>query len=307
MIDITKLQAFLQAAQSLSFSDAARHLNLTQPTISHHIKVLEQSLCVELFDRSGSRLKLTEAGRLLLPWARKLVHESIELQQMMASLDENIAGQLRIACSTTTGKYILPQYAARFHAQHPDVRVSILACTQVTVVPRLLREEADLGVVSYDACGGEFECQEFFVDHIVLIAPANHIWASRKHIDPAELLTVPFILREETSGTRRVMLAELGQHDITLDHMTIFLEVGNAEAIVKTVEANFGVSFVSRLAATWALKQGTVVEVPVVGFDLRRKIYMIRPQIQFASRAIEAFWSFVHDPINTDLLRMAER
>ena len=55
------------------------------------------------------------------------------------------------------------------------------------------------------------------------------------------------------------------------------------------------------------LKQGTVVEVPVVGFDLRRKIYMIRPQIQFASRAIEAFWSFVHDPINTDLLRMAER
>ncbi|MBE0690301.1 MAG: LysR family transcriptional regulator [Anaerolineae bacterium] len=166
MIDITKLQAFLQAAQTLSFSEAARYLNLTQPTISHHIKVLEQSLGVELFDRSGSKLKLTEAGRLLLPWARKLVHESIELQQMMASLDDNIGGHLRIACSTTTGKYILPQYAARFHAQHRDVQVSILACTQVGVVPRLLREEADLGVVSYDACGGEFECQEFLTDHI---------------------------------------------------------------------------------------------------------------------------------------------
>ncbi|MBE0690300.1 MAG: hypothetical protein IH587_09295 [Anaerolineae bacterium] len=103
------------------------------------------------------------------------------------------------------------------------------------------------------------------------------------------------------------MLAELGKHDITLDNMDIFLEVGNAEAIVKTVEANFGVSFVSSLAAGWALAQGTVVEVPVVGFDLHRQIFMIRPDIHFANRAIEAFWSFVHDPINADLLRMAER
>ena len=87
------------------------------------------------------------------------------------------------------------------------------------------------------------------------------------------------------------MLAELGKRDITLDQMNIFLEVGNAEAIVKTVEANFG----------------TVVEVPVVGFDLRRQIYMIRPDIHFANRAIEAFWSFVHDLVNADLLRMAER
>ena len=307
MVDLTKLQAFLLVAQYLSFSKAARLLHLTQPTISHHIKALERSLAVELFDRSGPDLKLTEAGRLLLPWARKLVHESIELQQMMSSLDDNIAGHLRIACSTTTGKYILPQYAARFHAQHPDVQVSILACTQVNVVPRLLQEEADLGVVSYDACGGGFECQEFFADHIILIASAKHSWASRKHIDPAELLDVPFILREATSGTRRVMLAELGKRDITLDQMNIFLEVGNAEAIVKTVEANFGVSFVSRLAAAWALAQGTVVEVPVVGFDLRRQIYMIRPDIHFANRAIEAFWSFVHDLVNADLLRMAER
>ena len=81
MIDPIKLQAFMFAAQSLNFSDAARHLNLTQPTISHHIKGLEQDLGVELFDRSGSKLKLTEAGHLLLPWARRIVHESIEVSK----------------------------------------------------------------------------------------------------------------------------------------------------------------------------------------------------------------------------------
>jgi DNA-binding transcriptional LysR family regulator len=306
MIDTTKLEIFLYAAQSLSFSVAARHLNLSQPTISHHIKMLEQALGVELFDRSGPKLKLTEAGQLLLPWARKLVHESIEIQQMMDSLHESIAGHLRIACSTTTGKYMLPLISARFRSQHPGVRISILGCTQEHVVPRLLQQEADLGVVSYDACGGEFECQEFFTDHIILIASKEHPWASRDSIDLSELPEVPFILREDSSGTRRVMLAELGKHDITLDDMNIFLQVGNAEAIVKTVEANFGVSFVSRFAASWALRQGTVIEIPVPSIDLRRQIYMIRPEMYSANRAVEAFWGFVHDPANVDLLRISE-
>ena len=306
MIDTTKLQAFLYAAQTLSFSEAARQLNLTQPTISHHIKGLEQALGAELFDRAGPKLRLTEAGRLLLPWARKLVHESIEMRQMMASLHDNVAGHIRIACSTTTGKYILPLFAARFRVQHPNVQVSILACTQENVVPRLLHEEADLGVVSYDACGGECECQDFFTDHIILIASREHPWAMRRNVDLSELLETPFILREETSGTRRVMLAELGKHDITLDDMDIFLEIGNAEAIVKTVEANYGISFVSRLAASWALKQRTIVEIPISGVDLRRQIYMIRSDRYYANRGIEAFWSFVHDPVNADLLHIAE-
>ena len=217
MIDLTKLQAFLYAAESLSFSEAAKQLHLSQPTISHHIKSLEQELGVELFARSGSGLRLTDAGRLLMPQASKLLHEANAVEQMMDSLQAQIAGQITIACSTTTGKYVLPQVAARFHQQHPGVRISILACTQEHVVPRLMKEEADLGVVSYDACGGELECQEFFQDHIVLIVPADHPWAARQHIEPAELLRTPFIMREPTAGTRKVMLAEFGKHDIELD------------------------------------------------------------------------------------------
>ena len=307
MIDLAKLQTFLHVAQSMSFSEAATQLHLTQPTISHHIKMLERDLGVELFDRSGSGLRLTEAGSLLFPRARRLMHEVFEIQQMMESLENKIVGQLRIACSTTTGKYVLPQFAARFHDQHPGVNISILRCTSPLVVPQLLKEEADLGVVSYDACGDGMECQEFFNDHIILIVPVNHPWALRPSIDPSELLEIPMIVREPTSGTYRAMLAELGKHSITLDAMNICLEVGNSEAIVKAVEAAFGVSFVSRLAAEWALDKGTVAEVPVEGFDLHRKVYLIRAEVHEPHRAVEAFWGFVHDPANADLLRLAEK
>lgn len=306
MIDLTKLQTFLHVAQHMSFSEAATHLHLTQPAISHHVKTLEQDLGVELFERSGSGLRLTEAGCLLLPRARKLVREAMEIQQMMESLEDRIFGQLRIACSTTAGKYITSQFAARFHKRHPDVSVSVMSCTAPNAVRHLLNEEADIGVVSYEVCGEGMECQEFFTDHIILIVPARHPWALRPHIDPSELLEAPIIIREPTSGTRRALLIELGKHSITLDALEVVLEVGNSEAIVKAVEAGFGVSFVSRLAAEWALGKGTVVEVPVTDFDLHRKIYLIRPEIQKPSRAIDAYWGFVHDPSNADLLHLAE-
>lgn len=306
MIELSRLEIFLHAAENLSFSEAAKLLHLTQPTVSHHMQALEQDLGITLFERSGGGLHLTEAGQLLLPWARKLVRESVELRDMMSSLQDKIIGSLRIACSTTSGKYLLPQLAARFRERHPGIKFTILACTQTSVLPHLLGDEATLGVLSREISGEGVEYQEFFEDHIILIVPARHPWTARTDIEPSDLLHVPFIIREPTSGTRRVMLAELARHDISVDDLDIFLEIGNAEAIVEAVAAGFGVSFVSRLAAASALELGKVVEVPVVDLDLRRKIYMVRKEIETRSRAQEVFWGFIHDPANADLLNMAD-
>jgi len=306
MLDLDRLKIFIQCAEGMSFSQAGKKLHLTQPTISHHIKALEQDIGKPLFIRGKGKLQLTEAARLLLPWAHKLVRDSIQVQEMMGSIDEQVLGQIRIACSTTTGKYILPLYAGRFHERHPGVRLTILRCTLENVGVHLAEEDVNIGVVSYDACGDPYECQEFFIDRIILIAPANHPWATSGEIDPSELLEEPFIIREPSSGTRKVMLAELGKHGIHLEQLKIFLEVGNAEAIVKTVEAGFGVAFVSKLAAQCDLLQKGVVEVPIEGFDLHRKIYMLRKKYPIPNRAVEAFWGFIHDPGNADLLRMAE-
>jgi len=306
MIDLTRLKAFIFAAESLSFSEAAKRLHLTQPTVSHHIKTLERSLGVELFIRSGHILVLTEAGRLLLPYAHNLIHQANEVQDMMASLDQKIVGHLRIACSTTAGKFILPQLAARFCQRFPGIKMSILACTPQHVIPQILEGEANLAVVSsYDLCRNGLECQEFFKDVITLVVPTSHPWSMRQSIDPADLLDEQMIMREATSGTRRVLMTELAKHDIVLNDFTAYLELGNAEAIVRTVEAGYGVSFVSTLAADWAIKLGRVVAVPVAGLVLRRTVYMVRRSLETPNRPQEVFWSFIHDPSNTDLLNMA--
>jgi DNA-binding transcriptional LysR family regulator len=289
----------------LNFSEAARQLHLTQPTISHHIKSLEKEMGVDLFLRSGSGLKLTEAGRLLLPRARKLLRQTIEMQQIMDSLQQKIVGDLRIACSTTAGKYILPLLSARFCERHPGVRVTILACTPEMVMDELLRGEANLGVVSYEALGETVESQEFFEDSITLIVPGDHPWAVRDSIRPEELLEERIILRTAPSGTRQVMLEELAKHDIALDDLNILFELGNAEAIVHTVAAGYGVSFVSKLAVGYPLQPGHVAAVRVEGLNLRRQIHMVRPIRETPSRALDAFWRSVHDPANADLLELA--
>lgn len=306
MVDIQKIETFVRAAEKLSLSEAAKQLHLSQPTVSHHIKTLEQELAVSLFTRSNMGLQLTEAGRLLLPWARRLLHDTNNLKEMMSSIQEDIVGELRIACSTTAGKYVLPQMAARFSQQYPGIHVRILACGPEQATLNLLDGEAHIGVVSTEVDDKGLESQKFFRDVITLIVPSNHRWAFRKKIEPSEILEEPILIREETAGTRRVVLAELAKHDISLDDLKIFMELGNAEAIVRTVAAGYGISFVSSLASACPLDRGNVVDIEVEGMTLQRNIYMVRKRISDPHRPRDVFWSFIHDPANVDLLRLAE-
>ncbi len=307
MGDIDKLETYLRATETLSFSETAKQLHLSQPTVSHQIKTLEKKLGVVLFTRTSSGLALTEAGRLLLPWARRLLRISNDMQAMMGSMQNNVVGELRITCSTAAGKYVLPQMAARFRQIYPGVKVRILACTAEDITLKLLEGNANIGVLSREVLNTGLESQEFFHDTISLIVPANHRWAFRRVIEPEELLEEPIIAREETSGTRRVVLSELMKHDIRLDDLNVFMELGNAEAIVRTVAAGYGIGFVSKLASACPLERGNVISIELKGLSFKRTIYMVRKAGGNPYRPRDAFWSFIHAPENADLIHLPEQ
>jgi len=306
MIEIIKIETFLRAAETLNFSDTAKQLHMSQPAVSHQIKTLEQELGVKLFERSRASLRLTDGGRILLPMAHRLLHDIHNMQAMMASFEEEVMGNLCIACSTTAGKYILPQLAARFIQRHPGIQVNIPACASEQVALNLLEGNAHLGVLSRQVNDPKLEAQEFFHDRISLIVPADHRWAFRTSIEPSEILEEPMIIREPTSGTRRVVLEELAKHDISLEDINVFMELGNAEAIVRTVAAGYGVGFVSALASACPLERGNVIDISIEGLTLERVIYMVRKRISEVHRPRDAFWSFIHAKENTDLLHLPE-
>lgn len=307
MIDLTRIKAFIFAAETLSFSEASKRLHLTQPTISHHIKTLESELDVNLFERKGNRLFLTEAGKMLVPWARKLLRQSYEIKDMMSSVDQEAVGQLDLACSTASGKYVLPHLTARFKERFPGVIIRILPCAPSSLVSRLLENRAHLGLISSEMADHSLESQTLYVDTIRLIIPPDHPWTSRKMISASDILDERIIMREEDSGTRKVIMSELLKSDINYDDLNIFIELGNAEGILELVAAGYGISFLSSLVCRSAIQAGRIATIEVEGLTMHRRIFMVRKAIHSPHRVTEAFWSFVHDPSNQDLLPMPER
>lgn len=305
MLNVYELNVFLVAAETENFSEAARQLHLSQPAVSQHIQALERHLGVQLFHRTGRHVSLTEAGQALIPMAREMVHLSKRIEETMWSLEGRVVGHLRIGCSTTSGKYILPPLVARFREVHPDVHVTVEVSSRQGVIERLCEGQVHLCITSARVSHKELRYQDFFTDRVVLIVPADHPWANRESIRPEELLSADFIMREETSGTRQVMLEGLEKHGISLDQLNVVMELGNAEAIEMAVEEGIGVAFVSRLAARKGLELKRVREVQVEGLTLWRPIFMACHSRRPATSAQLAFWEFVHEPKNEALLELA--
>lgn len=302
-MEIDHLQTFADAAQTLNFSETAQRLHISQPTVSKHIKELEGELGVELFERiSGGKIKLSQQGRALLPWAQQLLRECNRFHELAHSLNDRITGTLSIACATASGKYLLPLLAARFRQRFPEVRLRLKPCAPRQISADLLDNETDLGIVSFENITEGLSCQQFFLDEVILIAPASHPWAERRVIDPDDLLAEPIILRESESGTRRALASALAAHDISISDLNVLLELGNAEGIVNTVSSGVGVSFVPRVTTRLAMRAGTVCEVQVNGLHIERKICMLRNSLVPLSRPAELFWDFVRDPENADIL-----
>jgi len=295
MINLSDLQAFLFAAEAGSFSAAGRKMHLSQPAISQKIDSLEKRFGSKLFMRQGRSVRLTDAGQTLLPIARELLTATHRLEEIMASLQGELIGEMNLGCSTAAGKYLLPGLIARFRCQFPKVRINVLVSSRDTVMNQLVSGELTFGISSKQIEHRELEYQDFFTDEIILIVSANHPWANYRLIYPSDLLEEPLILREEASGTYEVLMKCLQSHDISPDMLKIGMVLGNAEAIVMAVGEGIGVAFISRVAAERDIELGRVVEVQVEGMRMHRNIYMARNLRIPGTRAQAAWWEFVRD------------
>lgn len=305
MLNIHEMNVFLTAAETQNFSEAARRLHMTQPAVSMQIQSLEQRLGVNLFERSGRHIQLSEAGEVLMPMARDLVNMSLRIEEALKSFGGEVVGHLRIGCSTTAGKYILPQLVARFRGMHPRVSVTIHNSGRDQVMNMLCEGVTHISVVSSLVNCRDADFQPFFTDRVVLIVPADHPWTARRSIKPQELRGVDFILRDVSAGTHQVMMEGLMEHGIGLEDLNVVMELGNAEAIEMAVEEGIGVSFVSRLVAQRGVDMGRIKIVEVEGMNLERKIYMAYNIHRATTTAQAEFWNFVHQPVNETLLKLA--
>jgi len=305
MLDIYALKIFLVAAETENFSEAARQLNLTQPAVSMQIRDLERSLKVSLFHRSGRSLSLTEAGRMLIPLARDIVNRAIRLEEEIESLKGEVVGHLKVDCSVTNCKYVLPHLVARFRQRHPKVQITIYDCNRQTAIQELGDGTVQLAVVSSQPPGRDAEYRHFFTDNVVLIVPVSHAWAEQGVIEPECLRQTELILHNPESGTRQDVEVALRKTGLDINDLNVVVEIGSSEAISVAVEDGMGAAFVSRIVAQRGIELGKVKEVQVAGLSLQREVFIAYSRRHPASQARAEFWKFIQETENETLLKLA--
>ena len=304
MLTPYELEVFLAAAETENFSAAARKLHLTQPAVSQQIQSLEKRLQLDLFQRDGKRITLTEAGQALVPMARELVNLSARIEEGMAAWRGVVAGHLTIGCTSTPGKYTLAWLVGAFCEQYPQVQVSVEVIKRSDILRKLEQQEINLGIMSGQIEQPDLVYQEFMQDDLVLIVPARHPLADQEVVSLDMLRGQTLILREEAAGTRVTMVEGLERAGLSLDAFHLApIELGAAEGIVSAVEAGWGISWVSMVAAQRAFEMGKIRILEVEGLTLRRMIYLVSHRQRASSNAHLRFYEFVRSPAGQGILR----
>lgn len=297
MLDLASLQIFVVAAETENFTRSAQRLHMSQPAVSQHIQALEQHLGVPLFERNGRRISLSPAGEALLPLVQDLMRTCRQVEDAAHTLAGEVAGRLTLGCSTSSGKYLVPQILARYRERYPLVSAAVKVGARSQVLEWLLSGVVDIAVTSDRVQRAGLHFRRFFEDEIVLVAPADHPWVARKSVMAKELYQERFVLREMSSGTQMTLVETLDQVGVDYDRLETVLVLDNSEAILMAVEEHIGLGFVPRVTVERAFSMGRLKIVDIEGVSMKRWLYLVDNSQITHSPAANAFWAFVDDNV----------
>lgn len=203
-IDFRHLRTFLTLARLGNFSQTGREVALSQSAVSRHIRALEDTLGLRLFQRLGRRAVLTSAGHTLRTRLATLMREAESVPRVIRDLAEGVRGDIRIGASITAAHAILPPLFGAYRRRYPDVAVTLQPGNSAHALETLARGEIDLAFVGSDALPPGTHVVAEIPDQIVFIAPRAHPLAGRR-LRPADLAGCDFIQRDAASDTRALV------------------------------------------------------------------------------------------------------
>jgi DNA-binding transcriptional LysR family regulator len=272
-IETRHLQIFVAVYREKSFTKAAEQLYTSQPTVSEHIQNLEARLNCRLFDRLGRSILPTGEADMLYPRAMAILDDLQRLEEDINTTRQGMSGELIIGASTIPGTYMLPAIAASFKNEFPGISFEIRINDSAKIVDAVADNELLIGVVGAKIPVAGLLFQPFAEDELILTGAAtNPVPAA---ITMEELSSLPFIVRERGSGTRKSIEALLGQLHYALDRFNICATLGSSASVKEAVKADLGVSILSRHAVRDELVHGTIKEIKVTGLIMKRNFYVV--------------------------------
>jgi len=273
-LENSRLKVFRAVAEHLNFRRAAEHLFLSQPAVTLQIKALERDLGVRLFDRAAGRISLTRQGSVLLGYANKVATLISEAERELGTDDGKVSGDLSLGVSTTIAQYVLPRLLGAFLDEHPRVQFSLHSGNTSEIVRCLLDGKVSIGLIEGPARDRGVRAEPFMEDELVLITPGDFEF---DRLSQGQLVAFNLLMREQGSGSRRVVETALEKAGLELKFFKKVMELDSTEAIKSAVEAGLGLGFVSRWAISKELELGALRVAQVTGVCATRHFMLISP------------------------------
>ncbi len=296
-MNLKQLEAFVQIADSGSFSKAAKDLYLTQPTISAHISALEKELNTRIFVRNTKEVRLSDSGTVLYDYAKQMIALQRKIEETFVVHEDNAQQCITIAASTIPAQYLLPDILAAFIEKYPNQQFKILESDSAKVVEQVINHAVDIGfagtVIDKRLC----KYIPFYQDELVVITPNTEKYQKMKeeYEEASWVAREPMIMRETGSGTRKEAEKQLRRIGINTNRLNVIASMENPEAIKRAVSGGLGISVISRLAAAEEVRTGTLLALPISTEIMYRDINVIYNRNLQLSRSSERFIKVVKE------------
>ncbi len=267
---LRQLEVFLATAHHENVSRAAVDLAMSQSAASGALRELEQQFAVQLFDRIGKRLRLSEFGRQLRPAAEDLLARARAFEQALSG--DEVSGRLQVGATLTIGNYLAVPMIADFRQRYPGADIALTVANTSAIAEGVANFELDIGLVEGEFVHADLQSQHWQADELVVFAAPGHPLAGRRALSDRDLLKLDWIVRESGSGTRQTF--ERAMHGL-LPELRIVLELQHTEAIKRAVEAGLGVGCLSRISLVEAFARGSLVPLRVPGRDFTRQLNIV--------------------------------
>ena len=292
-MDFKQLQSFVTVAKYKSFSIAAEKLFISQPTISTHIKLLEEELESRLIIRSPKHLELTPRGVEFYECASSILNLK---DGLLNRWSDNGSCIIQISASTLPSTYVLPEVLPGFNSIHPNTYFSIRQSDSADVIREVLEDKCSVGLTGMHREHDKLEYIPFYEDNMVVITPVTEHFLKLQqsgNVSIEELLREPIIIRESGSGTQKRADKLFKELNITEESLNIVARVNDPEAIKNLVAGNMGISLISHKAALDFEKEKRILVFSIPQYKMTRKLYIVYKKNYIFQKSIQLFINYL--------------
>jgi len=274
--DIRQLRALNAVARHGGFSRAAREVRITQPTLSTHIRNLENQLGVKLFDRAGRSVTLTPAGEIFSEYTSRILDLCDQAAEALQAHLGQIKGEIDVVASTVPGEYILPAWLAGFYRKYPDVLVKLSVSDSQTAMEKIASGEVSMGITGMKASHPSLTSTLLKEDRIILAGTETFGVENglESPILKADFHRVPLIKREPGSGTQKTVELTMKNSGLNPEKLHWSACLGSTRAVIEGTLAGLGGAFLSRFTIEKELENGTLREFEVEDLEVGQGFYV---------------------------------